>query len=494
MPIGLKHETVHELIDDGRGNRAQIKSLPLTSGQFLAIIRPPPVPPELRSLTGASRLALALLVLLRYLRSSSSIPDYLLVKPGPSVGPPVPPALAGPPALPVLHPRLASKRIVHDGRMNHRASYRDLRRRWCLSEVALPTMSTSSLDDDESCLGCKCQRARCAHIDSLDARTIPQICTVLRCHARLLEGPIFARTNEFLPQGARSVQHAGASTSSAIPCGRLHAASRTLVVEFLGEYQEEDRGIEYQEEDRGMKGDKVWMEKFLNVSHRISYFLPQATPRCLRIVSPNTDDSYEPEVRMFAVEERLRGAAVLVVFALGALRRHRGFLSALSDSSVPFTPREQQMIIVAASRSHPLTTERSLPPLPPPAPARFWKLRPPDFGNCTRARFYELRARPILRIARAAFGIARALPPAVRAAFRMAGGIRALCAPRPSNGARRFWNSARPFPPAARAFWNSARAFPPAARTFWNSERALPPAAALAAPAALRIARAPPLE
>ncbi|KAJ7477045.1 hypothetical protein B0H11DRAFT_1917450 [Mycena galericulata] len=41
------------------------------------------------------------------------------------------------------------------------------------------------------------------------------------------------------------------------------------------------------------------------------HFLQQATPRCLRIMPPNTDDGYEPEVRMFAVEERLRGAVVL---------------------------------------------------------------------------------------------------------------------------------------------------------------------------------------
>ncbi|KAJ7487316.1 hypothetical protein B0H11DRAFT_2230639 [Mycena galericulata] len=68
-------------------------SLPLTSGQLLAIIRPPPVPPvppELRSLTGASGLDFALLVLLRYLRSSSSIPDYLPVK---VVAHPLPPVV-----------------------------------------------------------------------------------------------------------------------------------------------------------------------------------------------------------------------------------------------------------------------------------------------------------------------------------------------------------------------------------------------------------------
>ncbi|KAJ7431498.1 hypothetical protein B0H11DRAFT_2385000 [Mycena galericulata] len=97
-------------------------SLPLTSGQLLAIIRPPPVPPvppELRSLTGASGLAFALLVLLlvppvvvlytglpagQGSRSPFTPCGVAItrIQPGPSVGPPVPPVLAGPPAPPAL--------------------------------------------------------------------------------------------------------------------------------------------------------------------------------------------------------------------------------------------------------------------------------------------------------------------------------------------------------------------------------------------------------
>ncbi|KAJ7487255.1 hypothetical protein B0H11DRAFT_1913419 [Mycena galericulata] len=68
---------------------------------------------------------------------------------------------------------------------------------------------------------------------------------------------------------------------------------------------------EYREEDHGMNWEELCMEKFLDVSHCVGHFLQQTTPRCLRVISPNTEDGYEPEVCMFAVEERLRGAVVL---------------------------------------------------------------------------------------------------------------------------------------------------------------------------------------